>query len=364
MMFLGTIAMAGAGTLILRELPRNQGAERPFVSTAAAITLGVALLLGTGYALAAPAINPELAALASSPLAVGLFVSGVLLTTLTSLVDYALLAMLHATVRLIRNVVFAGSKLVFLLPAAAVLGAASQRAVYGAWGAGLALSMVLIAVIYRRNLRPQVDTRLVGRYAGTALMHFALSMALAFPVLLIPVLVSLFGTPVQAAKFYVAWMLASVAYYPAVALAQSLFALAGRAQEAVWLYARTTIALSFGAGTAAVIGAIVLGGPVLGLFGPTYQEAATTLPILVAVAIPQTVKDHFQTLSRLRGDFGSAVAICGIGGAVEAVAATGGFLAGGVAGLALAWLTASVIEGLIMLPLTIRAARLPAVGAP
>ena len=357
MMFLGSIAMAGAGTLLLRELPRNRGAERPLVSTAVGATAVVGLVLGIAYALAAPIVNPELTALATSPLAVALFVSGVLLTTLTSLADYALLAMLRARVRLVRNTIFAASKLVFLVPAALLLGAASQRAIYGTWVAGAALSAAVVAVLYRRAIRPQIRLGLIPAYARPALLHFALSMAIAFPALAIPVIVSLLGSPVQAAQFYVAWMLASVAFYPAVALAQSLFALGGRSPEAVWRYARTTMALSFGAGTAAIIGALLLGGPVLGLFGPTYHEAATTLPVLVAVAIPQTVKDHYQTLSRLRGGFGRAVVFCSLGAIAETVAAAVGFVGGGVAGLAGAWLATAVVGGAIMVPLAVRAAR-------
>jgi len=353
MTFLGSIAMAGAGTLLLRELPRNRGAERPLVSTAVGATAVVGLVLGIAYALAAPIVNPELTVLATSPLAVALFVSGVLLTTLTSLADYALLAMLRARVRLVRNTIFAASKLVFLVPAALLLGAASQRAIYGTWVAGAALSAAVVAVLYRRAIRPQIRLGLIPAYARPALLHFALSLAIAFPALAIPVIVSLLGSPVQAAQFYVAWMLASVAFYPAVALAQSLFALGGRSPAAVWRYARTTMALSFGAGTAALL----LGGPVLGLFGPTYHEAATTLPVLVAVAIPQTVKDHYQTLSRLRGGFGRAVVICSLGGIAETVAAAVGFVGGGVAGLAGAWLATAVVGGAIMVPLAVRAAR-------
>ncbi len=357
MTFLGSIAMGGAGTLLLRELPRNRGAERPLVSTAAGATAAVGLVLGIVYALVAPMVNPELAVLATSPLAVALFVSGVLLTILTSIADDALLAMLRARVRLVRNTIFAASKLVFLVPAALFLGAMSQRAIYGTWVAGLALSTAVVAVLYRRVIRPQVRLGLIRVYARPALLHFALSMAIAFPALAIPVIVSLLGSPVQAARFYVAWVFASVAFYPAVALAQSLFALGGRSPEAVWRYARTTMALSFGAGTAAIIGALLLGGPVLGLFGPTYHEAATTLPVLAAVAIPQTVKDHYQTLSRLRGGFGRAVIICVLGGIAEIVAAALGFITGGVAGLAGAWLAALVVEGAIMVPLTVRVAR-------
>jgi O-antigen/teichoic acid export membrane protein len=359
MTFIGALAMAGTGTLLIRELPKATEDRTAMVATTLAVTTSIGAVLGIGYALLAPHVNPALAALAASPLAVALFAVGVVLTIGATLADSALLALLHASVRLARNVVFAVSKLALLIPAALVFGAASQRSIYGVWALGAALSLLMVALVYRRSLAPAVDLALVPRYARPALLHFALSMAIAFPSLLIPVLVALLGSPVQAAEFYVAWMLASVAFYPAVALTQSLFALSGRDPHELWRYARTTMAASFGVGILAVAGAAILGGPVLGLFGETYRAAAGALPIFVAVAIPQTVKDHYQTISRLHGRLGLAILICVVGGLVESVAAAVGFLLGDVTGLAVAWLMAVLTEGAVMAPLTIRAARTP-----
>jgi O-antigen/teichoic acid export membrane protein len=357
MVFLGSLAMVGTGTLLLRELPRAPGQERAMVSTAASVALVIAASLGALYAIAAPLINPELRAIAESPAAIALFTLGVMLTVATLLADYVLLAMLRATLRFMRSALFATSKLVLLLPAALLLGASSHQSIYGVWILGSIASLALVAVFYRHSLRPKIELGLVPAYARPALMHYSLSMAIAFPALAIPVIVALMSSPTEAAQFYVAWMLASVAFYPSVALSQSLFALAGRAPHQLWHYARTTMILSFGAGILATAGAIVLGGAVLGLFGEAYRADAAALPVFVAVAIPQTVKDHYQTISRLHGGFSRAVLLCGVGGAVEAVAAVIGFAAAGAIGLAAAWLVAVTAEASLMAPLTLRAAR-------
>jgi len=359
MTLLAALAMAGTATLLLRELPRMRSERRALVGTTILVTTTIGTLLAVAYALVAPIINPALSVLASGPGAVALFAVGVVLAIVATLVDSVLLAFLRATLRLVRTVVFAGSKLLLLVPAALAFGAASQGSIYGIWALGTALSIALVALVHRGSLTPVIKFGLVARYARPASLHFVLSMALAFPSLLIPVLVALLGSPTQTAEFYVAWMLASVAFYPAVALTQSLFALAGRDPDELWGYARTTMAASFASGIIAVVVAVILGRPVLGLFGDAYESVAGALPIFVAVAIPQTIKDHYQTISRLHGKLGVAIAISVVGGGVECVAASAGFLAGGVMGLAVAWLAAVSLEALVMTPLTFRAARAP-----
>ena len=358
MTFLGAIAVFGTGSLLLRELPRRPGEERSLVGSAVAVATVVGAALGSGYAVLAPSLNSELRSLASGPAIVALFAVGVVLTAAGTVVDHALLGTLRAPMQLLRNVVLAVSKLGLLVPATA-LGIASGTVIYGVWVAGAALSFLVVALPFRRSSRLVVSGRLVRELAVPALTHFALNSALVLPTLIMPVLVALTATPVVAGQFYVAWMLASVAFYVPVALAQSLYAIGGRAVEQLWQHVRTTLALAIGASFVALLGSLLLAGPVLSLFGPLYREAALPVSVMVAIAAPLAVKDHFQIVSRIRGRAGRAVIVCGIGGIVEVAAAYVGLRAGGTIGLAIGWVACVVLEAAVMGPMLYRAARTP-----
>ena len=357
MTFLGAIAVFGTGSLLLRELPRRPDDERILIGSAVAVAVTVGTALGVAYALLAPSLNSELRSLASSPQVVALFASGVVLTAGGTVVDHALLGTLRAPMQLLRNAVLAIAKLGLLVPAAA-LGAASGTAIYGVWIGGAILSFAVIGFLFRGRARFVVSIRLVRELAVPALTHFALNSALVLPTLIMPVLVALTAPPVVAAQFYVAWMLASVAFFAPVALAQSLYAIGGRAVDHLWQHVRTTLALAIGAGFVALLGSLLMAGPVLSLFGPLYREAALPVSVMVAIAVPLAVKDHFQIVSRIRGHAGIAAVLCGIGGVVEVAAAYVGLRAGGIIGLSIGWLAAVVLEAVVLGFMLYRMARL------
>ncbi len=357
MTFLGAIAVLGTGSLLLREIPRREREAASLISTAAAVATVCGVVLGVGFAVLAPTLNPELESLASGPGPVILFALGVVLTATGTVFDHALLGLLRAPMQLLRNIVFAVAKLALLAPAAILLAAHSGTLIYAVWATGAAVSLAVVAALFRTSIRPSPSWHLTRELARSALLHFALNTALVLPTLLMPVLVALMAPPVVAAQFYIAWMLASVSFYVPVALAQSLYAIGGRATDRLWEHARTTVSLSIGAGALAALGALLLAGPVLGLFGPTYGAAAGAATVMVAIAMPLAIKDHYQIISRIRGRPGQAAVVCGIGGVLEVGGGVVGFLASGIDGLAIGWLAAIVVEALILAPVTYRAAR-------
>jgi O-antigen/teichoic acid export membrane protein len=357
MTLLGAIAVLGTGSLLLRELPRRPGEERELIGTALAVVLVAGAIVAVGFALIVPASDPQQRFLSESLGALVLFAVGVMLTAAATVIDHALLGLLRAPVQLLRNVVFAVSKLI-LLPAVLILSTADAAAgIYGVWVLGAVISLAAAAAIQRHVFPIRVSRRLVAILGRSALLHFALNTALVLPTLLMPVLVALTATPVVAAQFYVAWMLASVSFYAPVAFAQSLYAIGGRHVNDLWAHARTTAALSLGCGALAFVGAVILAGPVLSLFGPTYHEAAGAAAVMTAIAMPLSVKDHFQVISRIRGRPGFAAAICGVGGAIEVASGGIGLFLAGIEGLAIGWLAAVTLEAVVLAPITYRAAR-------
>lgn len=361
MLLLGSTAVAGAGTLLVRELARHPGQQGNLVSTAVIIAGSAGAIAGGVAAIVAPAINPDLQPLAASPAAVALVAIGVSLTAVGNVVDLALLGLLRAGMQLVRNIVFAVGKLVLLVPIGWwVVTNDDPLLLYAVWSTGALVSFAVIAVIVRRqgtSLRPVFAFGLVRTLARSAASHQLLNLALQLPTLGLPVLVALIGTPILTAQFFLAWMLASLAFYVPLALSQTLYAVGANSPTRVWEHARVTVSLAVVTSLVAVGGLSLLAAPVLRLFGPTYEDAAGIVPLLAAAALPLALKDHYHVVYRIRGRAGQAGLACALGATAELLAAGIGFSIAGLTGLAVGWLVVLLLEATFMGPAMVRAAR-------
>jgi O-antigen/teichoic acid export membrane protein len=359
MSLVGSVAMVGAGTLLIRDL-HQAGTRRNVLAGTAIIGAGaLAAVVGIGVALVAPLLNTELADLSASAFSIAIFAAGVGVTTAAAVVDEILLALLRARLRLLRNGVFNVAKLAALAIAGVALGAAGSLGIYAAWVAGVVVSLVWLLPFVRTRLfdGPLFSWAALRELAPSAVAHQALNTAIDLPALGIPVAVALLMPPETTAQFYIAFMLASVAYYLPTALSQTLYAIGARAVDQLWQHARVTIGVSFAAGLSATVGLAVLAHPILSLFGPQYSAVSGIAPLLAVISLPLVVKDHFQIVFRIHRRERFALAALAVGAALEVGASVAGLLIGGLVGLAIGWLVAATLEASFMTPALILIAR-------
>ena len=345
--------------MLIRDLHRSAEQRTLLAGTAILATGAVATAIGTLFAVAAPLINPQLRELGASPIAVAVFAAGVALTTLATVVDDILLGLLRARLRLLRNAIFNVAKIGVLVAVGLIIGGDRPIEIYGAWGAGVVISLVVLVPIVRRNWRggPLFSWSVLRQFGPSAVSHQALNTALQLPALGIPFAVALLAPPTTTAQFFVVFMLTSVSFYVPLALSQTLYAIGSRAREQLWDHARVTIGASIAAGALAVVTMAVLAEPILGLFGPEYAAAAPIAPLLAAVSIPMAVKDHFHMIFRIQHRERLALGLCAVGALLEVAGAVVGLALAGILGLSLGWLLAASMEAVVMAPLLLRAAR-------
>ncbi|HEV8222231.1 MAG TPA: hypothetical protein VGQ05_18315, partial [Streptosporangiaceae bacterium] len=109
MTLLGTVGMLGLGTVLIGELPRRRA--RAGLVSAALITCGTgSLLLGIGFAVAAPQFSTRFADVSGTLGHLALFAAGVALTGVTLVFDQAAIGLLRGGLQLSRNSVFAAVK--------------------------------------------------------------------------------------------------------------------------------------------------------------------------------------------------------------------------------------------------------------
>jgi O-antigen/teichoic acid export membrane protein len=121
---------------------------------------------------------------------------------------------------------------------------------------------------------------------------------------------------------------------------------------------RLTIAISYAIGLLANAVLIVAAVPILEVFGSSYAEnGAATLHILALGVFPLTFKTLYVSLHRVHRRLGSALPIVWGGTVLELAGATIGAQVGGLTGVAVGWLLAVCLEGLVMAPDVLRALR-------
>ena len=368
------VASFGLGTLLMGELPRREGAQRSLLNAALLAAAAAGLALGLAFALLAPLVTSNLSPLDESALAAVAFALATALTGLAYVLDQSLIGMLRGGLQLSRNVVFAAVKLGGLLVIAAVVVDPGAAWIYGSWGAGIAISLLILPRFYRdrsggERLRPDFASLRSLRRAAAS--HAVVNLALETADLAMPILVVSLLTPAENAGFYIAWLI--VGFLVMVPLSLSSVAYAIDSGETVAeltdpiegvLHAvepasaqggesrfRFTLGASLAFGVAATVVLVPGAGLVLEIFGSGYAETATTaLRIMTLGVFPLIVKTHYIAIHRARRTLRRALPVAWAGTMLELGGGALGAALGGITGVAWGWLAGLVIEAVLMAP--------------
>ncbi|GAC1364685.1 MAG: hypothetical protein NVS2B12_13060 [Ktedonobacteraceae bacterium] len=356
MMLLGSFCVLGLGTLLITELPRQPKRAGALVSTALLVVGGVGLAIGALFALLAARFSAQFQVLGANGAEIIGFGCGVSLTAITFVLDQALMGLLKGGLQLWRNTLFATIKLGLLFGAGAWLAQKTAMSISLSWTSANGISLIALYAFFAvkskdfgRQCWPQ--WRLLRSLGGAAFQHHLLNLALAFPALALPVLVTLLLSARVNAWFYVAWMLASFVFLIPNSLTTVLHAMSSAQQETLSQKARNTIMLSCVI-SALAIGFLQLTAPfLLAAFGSAYAtQAASTLRILVVAAFALTIKNHYISICRIQDHIARALCAMVPGGVLELGAAMVGARYYGLDGLSIGWVVAVYVEAFCMLP--------------
>jgi len=361
MQLLGTIGVMGLGTLLIRELPRQNGEKGSLIMAALLIASGLSLLLGALFAVLAPVASDEFLPLRSGLGSVVLFALGVALTAATVVFDRACIGLLRGGLQLERNGFFGIAKLVALLAAGVWIPTAGGLAIYGVWALANLLSLLFVAgrVGVARVAKSAVSPQwqLLTHLRGDALRHHALNLSIYAPDWFFPVLTTALFSSETTAYYYVASMLAAFVGTAPHALTQALYAIGAQNPDLLARKMRLTLKLSTLIGIVANLVLVFAADFILSWYGTTYvAPAAACLRILALGVFPTTVTTHYLTISRIHRRFLSATkAIAAVGALGLALGAMGAKLYG-LSGLAAGWVIAQAIGAVFMAPSVYREA--------
>ncbi len=359
MTVLGTIGMFGMGTVLIAELPKRQ--DRGSLVSAGLIVCGLGSgLLGLGFGLVAPHVSSRFEAIVGTPEELALLTVGVLLTGVTLVFDQATIGLLRGGVQLTRNFVFSLGKLLVLPIAAIAVHSAVGTRISLSWVAGMALSLLAIAVWLRltgTRLLRWPDLAMLRKLRFVALAHNWLNLAIAVPPALIPILVTVVVSPAANGAFYAAWTLVGFLYMIPTHLSTVLFAVASGDPRAIARKLRFTLRVSVLIGLPGMA-VLALGAHfILGLFGAGYAAVATVpLRLLVLCYVPAIPRVHYIAVCRAQGKVSRAAVVMTAAAAVEVASVVVAGSADGLAGVTLALVLVFLAEAALTSPTVIKAA--------
>ena len=355
MMLLGTIGMAGLGTVLIAELPLRSVGRARLVAAGLLASAGVSTVLGLIYVMTASRLSDALGMLFSQPGGAALFVLGVALTGSILVFDQATLGMQLSGLQLWRNTIFSIVKIGLLVALAVAVHEELGLGILASWVGGTALSMVLLGVVMRLRgmpVAPRPQWSLLRGLGRTTLAHNWLNIAVQAPRLLIPAVVTAAVSASAGGAFYAAWTMVGFLFILPTHLSTALFAVASADRAALARKTRLTLGVSVVAGLCGSV-VLALGAPlVLALFGRSYaREATVPLQVLVLAYVPMIVKTHYVAAARVRRRIPHAAGVMIVWAVLELAAAAWGAHVGGLVGVASWFVGAVAVEALALAPM-------------
>ncbi len=359
---LGTLCMLGFGTLLIRELPKQRGQEVVLISTALILVALAGGGVGILFALGMPLFSADLQPLRGSIQAVALFAVGASLTAVNLVLDQALIGFLRGDLQLLRNILFAGTKLVALTLVSLWFAQHTGLSIFITWAIGDAFSLLVLggyALVKRKwNGRiPLPRWNLLRKMGPLALQHHLLNLLLIGPNYALPVLVTALLSTTMNAWFYIAFLIADIVYVVPQALVTALYAVSSAQPDVLMRKIRLSMGLALLTCLLALSVLIPASKLLLQIFGSGYADQGVwSMRILGLGAIPFLVKDHYVTICRVQDRIGKTLLPLTYGAILEVGLAIVGAHLGSISGLSLGWVCAVCIEAIFMSPTLYRTA--------
>ncbi|MFC7527332.1 glycosyltransferase [Actinoplanes sp. GCM10030250] len=352
---IANLALLGMNNAAIRYLPQTSDPRR-LVNTGLSVVAGAALIGAGAYAL----LHTGMPSLTESG-RVGEGLALIALTTLGAVslfYDNVFVAMRRSGQVLIRNTVVVTARLAAPLLLVSLGGLGVFVAYWAA--AAVALPVYLISLC-RMGLAPRFAAsrsrlREMWRYAAG---NYVATAILITPGLLMPVLVAARLGPVSAAHYYIASLVANVLLFVPQALGRSLFAELAHDPAGARQHVKRVLRLSAVTQVPMLAVMVLLGRPLLGLFGGPYTEG---YPLLILVASAAALSSVGYVGSTLLLATGQIRLLCLLSvGAYSTCVVAALMLAGrGVNAIGAALLAGEVLLALGYLPILARALRDPA----
>ena len=348
-----TFANLGLGSALVQMLPRREAGYAWSLTLNVCITMGIltSLLGGIIVAIALPFLSPQFAMARYNAVYTLIFIMGVTLWTVATLLDQTFVAERATGNMAVRNAVFALLK----LPLMVLLVQVGALGIFSSWVLALAATLILAVLVLIPRLKRGYCLAMRGIVGQVRPMlsslagHHFINIGGTLPMYLLPVFVAVRLSATDNAYFYTTWMLGSLFFMVSAAVATALFSEGSHVAGEVMRKARAS-AVIIGMLLGPILLAFLLGRSyILSLFGSSYaQHGLLLLLILMISAVPDAITNIYVSVLRVHRRLRSA-ALLNLSMAALTLALTWILLPMlGIAGAGWAWLIAQSFGSLMV----------------
>jgi O-antigen/teichoic acid export membrane protein len=343
-----TLSNLGIGSALVQRLPGKRLAREWSVTLNTSLILCIAAgVVASGVTIIVlPFVARGLSVVTSSLPYALMLGAGIVLWTLSTVMDFLFIAERKVKYAFARNVAFSLAKIGLLVVFSIVFGG-SALALFGASVAGLLIAFGLAVQIGRHRLGQIWQPALKGFRDEAATMrwslvgHHLINVGAYLPMYALPLVVAARLGVVQNAWAYIGWMVGSFALVVSPTVASSLFAEGSHDAAAFGRHVRRSFLIVAALGLPFIVVIVVFGHLILGSFGPQYAtHSFALLVVLASSAIPDAVTNFYVVTLRVRRRLAEAAVLNLSMAALAVVLAWWLVRSTGVAGIAWAWLIA------------------------
>jgi O-antigen/teichoic acid export membrane protein len=354
MQLIATVGTLGFHILLTAELPRRDAADvKRLVVTSLGIAGGLAFALAAGYAVVNHSVTKTSEGIYATPLGIALFGVGTAITTVTVVLDGALIGVQQSGRQASRNLVFSLVKLI-ALPVAAFAVGMSPLVIFSVWLLGNLVSLLILGLRTRAPqewLKTMPSLREFSPLCRSAAGGYHwINVAAHAPALVMPIMVAAQLGAHANAGFYAALLLVGVIWIIPYHLATAMLTLDGGNAEHFNHGLNTALRVSGVVSVLAAAGAPLLARPVLAIFGPGYEQARYCLIALTICTFASAIKSIYIPVRKSQGALGKAARAVILGAVLELGAAEVGLKLGAVTGVGIAFGVATVLEAIYFWP--------------
>lgn len=291
-----------------------------------------------------------------------IFTGAVVIWSLFTLQDGALVGLRNANWVTLENAIFGVAKIALLLPLATLI---PHAGIYVSWLVPALLAVPLVNLLIFRRLLPRhakqpatsppPSRRQVGRFLAGDVSGALLLLA---TVSLLPVLVAIFVAPGTNAYFYMAWTIGITLDLLSANMALSLTVEGAFDPVKLAVHAKAALRKMLMIGIPVAGIAALLAPWILGLFGPGYAREGTPILVLLAAAtLPRTLTEIYLGALRAQNRTSLVALVQGL----RAVLVLGLALALtrylGIVGAGVGVLISQMVVAIVILPALLRILR-------
>ncbi len=316
MLLIAELANVGVGFGLAYLLP-TAGQRRPVLIASALWMVAAAAVSLSLLAVAVSRLaRLEISSIVGSGASVAVFILACTAWVLSLVVDQILKVEAATVLVMLRNAVGSLVRFAVLGAVALVWRGDPTIALFGGWGVGAGLSMLLVVLVFRHRRAASTpatvhfDTGALKQLLPVSWPNYLLAATEAATFLTLPIIVSEVLSPEWNAYFYTTWMISLVLYTIPVSISDILFARTAAAGQLSRRAFTRVLAIALAVLVPLAIALIGTRGLVLSFFGSQFVAHSSDLLILLVVAaIPWSVCRLYIGLQRVRRDFRRALLV-------------------------------------------------------